>query len=190
MKTPPSKSPKAKPGKVDKALGQLPQEDIEEFQRMARANASRPELRDFLSERGFQMSLMAITTWWKRNRPTGKEVVALNTWAEQFRGADEDYLLELTAGLTGNLVKILYDEYDSDNVSGNVKLQSLLEAIRELRQITETITGKERQRQEEELTFNGAIALKTHLEKTFKNTSFAEPLALAIDSFLTETYSA
>jgi hypothetical protein len=174
---------------VEKAVAQLSPENLEEFNTLVRANSSHRAIAEWFEGLGIKISADQVATWWKRHRPRGKELITLNAWAEQFRGADEDELLELSAGLTANLVKILYADYEADNVSGNVKLQSLLEAIRELRQITDSIRNRRTERNEQEAMFAGAIALKEHLEKTFRQTSFSEPLALAVESYLSEKFS-
>jgi hypothetical protein len=174
---------------VERAVAELSPEDLEEFNSLVRANSAHRTIADWFGELGVKISVGQVATWWKRHRPRGKEMITLNAWAEQFRGADEDELLELSAGLTANLVKLLYAEYDAGAVSGNVKLQSLLEGIRELRQITEVISNRRQTRDEKESQFEGAIALRNYLIKTFGETSFEDPMLIAVEKFFEDKFS-
>lgn len=112
----------------------------------------------------------------------------MSAFAREFRGCEPAELLELGAGVTATIVKLLYEDLDPTTASGNVKLQSILEALRELRQTSETITNQTQNKEQKALEFDGAIALRNYLIKVFKETSFEDPLMIAIEEFLVEAY--
>lgn len=177
--------------KVDKSLQSLSEqgreEEIQEFYRLVRFNASYPELSEWFKTRGFEVNQSHVLTWWRSNRPRGEAAIAINAFTEKFQGQYPEELLETAVGVGAEMVRLLFEEIQADpgSCSPNQKLQSLMEGIRELRQASESLSSRRSQKEAEALKFDGAMSLKLYLEKTFKNTSFEDPIKLAIDDFLT-----
>jgi hypothetical protein len=174
--------------RVDQALEKLSPQDLEDFQKLTRFNPKYSTVREWFKERGFEISHGSIGSWWAANKPRGKEAALVSGFAETFRGCEPSEMLELGAGVTATIIKLLYEDLDPTVASGNVKLQSILEALRELRQTSETIANQTQTKEREASEFDGAIALRNYLIKVFKETSFEDPLMIAIEEFLVEKF--
>lgn len=179
---------KPRPGFVDKALQSLSPEAQAEWQRLCRFNPSYTQLINFLKEHDAEgadrLHTEHLSNWWANNRPRGTEALALVTYAEQFQGQAPRNLLEMSVGITAKMVQILLDRLDIEQATNASKLYSVIELLKELRQASSELLKMTESEHAESLRFQGITELKLFLEKTFKDTSFEEPLKIAIDDFL------
>lgn len=177
----PQKNP---PTKIDYILRELSEEDLQRWGKLVRFKATYRELRQFLSDRGHEVSDMNLSQWWKTNRPRGKEAATLNTFAESWEGLEPDLMLQAAAGISTKIVSHLYNALDEESISAasiGSKLTNLTELLKELRQCAQTIAEAQKRNDEQQIRIAGAYEMAEELKKEFKGTPFEGALEAMIE---------
>jgi hypothetical protein len=178
-------------GKVEKALMEIATnkpEALEEWELMVKFNSPYSELQQFLKEQGFHnISVMNISNWWMRNRPRGKEAIALNTISESFKGIEDEDMNEMAVSLTAKIALMLFNSVNEEDIkksSISTKVSNLIEALKELRINSGECSTRKTKVYSRQLKLEGALILAENLKQIFKETNFYEPLDKAINESL------
>lgn len=174
---------------VNKALSSLSENDLDEWSKLVRFNANYPDLQQWLAERGHQVSIQNLSTWWASNRPRGKEAIAINTLSEAYLGTDANGLLQMSAGISANLIdnlsQLLTDEY-LESATIESKLTCTVSLLRELRQASAELHKLETVGDRNALLMAGAFQIAEELRTIFKGSPFERALDTGIHAALTK----
>jgi len=168
----PNKKP---PTKIDYILRELPDNDLKQWNKLVRFNATYRELKTFLAERGYETTDMQMSYWWRNNRPRGEQAIALNKFAEEWEGLEPHLTLQAAAGISTKIVSHLYNTLDQetiDTASIGSKLTNLTELLKELRQCSQTIAEIQQRDDAQQIRIAGAYEMAEELKKQFKGTPF------------------
>lgn len=174
---------------VNKALSQLSADDLAEWNQLVRFNANYPDLQEWLAGRGHIVSIQNLSTWWATNRPRGNVAIAINSFSEQYIGADASGLLQmsvcLAASLLDRLQELLVDEY-LESATIESKLTNTVSLLRELRQAAAELQKLETVGDRNALLMAGAFQLAEELKTIFKGSPFEQALDTGIHAALTK----
>lgn len=167
-------------------MAKLSQAQREEFDRLCFNNATYKALIDFLAECNAisePISCENMSNWWNRARPIGSQALQSNQFIRQYLGQAPNNLLEVSAGVTADLIERLINNLSIESVSNTGQLEALVNLTRELRQSSAELIRQRSEADTEALKFDGSQALAKFLSDTFKDTSFEAALAEAILAF-------
>lgn len=159
-----------------------PEQDAE---LMAIANQPNPQLKkiqELLLSWGYEASLNAISTWYKRHLRSGVKAYELNQKLQDYSGINVPSVLE----------KLLVDAISEiDNITEKVSVSTTIDDKEYLRalpglrrtaiQAIETYGRVNQLQEKQEIEFSGALKLANALRETFKNTEFELPLETALE---------
>jgi hypothetical protein len=178
------------PSQVDKAIKKLTPEQLEEWNKLCKFNATYRELAEFLNtELGETVSAMSLSRWWRLNRPRGQQAVSINALAEHWGGTDPQIMLEFSAGVCAKIDENLYYLLDSETLeaaSVGSRLANITELLKELRQASHALKETETRDDQEQIRMAGAYEMAKLLTDNFKGTPFEEALDTGIQAALQE----
>ena len=182
------RSSKHPQSKVDKAIASLNTTELQEWQQLIRFNTNYPDLQQWLGERGHQVSVQNLSTWWAANRPRGKSAIAVNILSESYLGTDGAGLLQMSAAIAARLVDQLRELLESDLESASIesKLTSIVNLLRELRQASAELQKMEVVGDRQALFMAGAFEISEQLRIIFKGSPFEQALETGIQAALTK----
>jgi hypothetical protein len=173
---------------VNKALSQLSDDDTREWNKLIRFNANYPDLQTWLAERGHQVSIQNLSSWWTSNRPRGNVAIAINNLSEQYLGADAPGLLQMSVCLAAQLLDRLQELLADDLAEATTesKLTNVVSLLRELRQASSELHKLETVGDRNALLMAGAFQLAEELKTIFKGSPFEQALETGIHAALTK----
>lgn len=170
---------------IDKILFNLEESDANYFFKMCRFNANYCELQEWLLKKsGEKVPLSRISNWFKYNRPTGTQAIILNEIMEQYENINPHSLLNISAGITANLIVRLNElvQIELDKASTATKLTNLVELLKELRQISNDLKQTSQLNDVDEIYKSGMIALANELIILFKKSPNYRQISVAINA--------
>ena len=187
----PHKSPQSK---VNIALSRLTTEQSEEWDLLVRNNANYPTLISFLEDANNDNKLLNLkvhnlSTWWIKNRPRGKDAIALNALADKYQGVEPGKLAEMSLSVMGSLVQLLWESIDPNEISDarpGTKLTNLIEALKEMRMASNELGQNRLNSTNTEVELGGALKMAEKLKTVFKDSPLEGALNTAINGILSE----
>jgi len=185
------KSPRSK---IDTALSKLTTEQFDEWANLVKFNANYSTLISFLEESNEENKKLGIkihnvSTWWIKNRPRGKDAIALNVLAEKYQGVEPERLAEMSLGVMGSLVELLWASIGSDEVESTrpaTKLTNLIEALKEMRLASNEFGQNRLNSTNFEVELAGALKMAEKLKVVFRESPFSGALNTAINGVLSD----
>lgn len=177
--------------KVNKALTKLSEEELKEWNQLVRFNANYPDLKLWLAERGHEVSIQNLSTWWAANRPRGKEAIAINALSETYVGTDANGLLQMSAAVAATLIDSLSGlliNNTLEEATVESRLTSMVSLLRELRQASAELHKLEIVGDRNALLMAGAFQIAEELKAIFKGSPFEQALETGIQASLTKMY--
>ena len=169
--------------KIDRALNKMSDAENQEFRQMIRSNTNYQFLERWFENLGYKISQQNLSDWWRKNRPLGAEARMVNALTETYLGIDSEKLLHMGAAIAAKSLNLIEESLTESPLSGmseEVRAQTMVQLLKELRQTSTVIKEAETNQSQKALILLGAQYVETELLETFKDSPFLEALATAI----------
>lgn len=168
-------------------MAQLNPKELEKWGELCRFNSTYSDLKNFLAEKGHDVSCQNISNWWISNRVRGEKAIAINNLIEQYQGTNHEAATDMAITFLINFINKLWEnEQDLACLNPETRAAALGQALRDLAAAA-TRSGKEqRQKSKEDLIQLGKLEMAEKLLEAFKDTAFIDTLRNATETILTE----